>query len=45
VLDADGSNQRCHPFTWTTDADQIRPSSASISQQWATSVLRLKLDG
>jgi DnaB-like helicase N terminal domain len=36
VLDADGWNQRCHPFTWTTDADQIGPSSASISQQWAT---------
>src|ERR671919_81477 len=35
-LDADGWNQRCPPFTWTKDADQIWPSSASISQQWAT---------
>jgi hypothetical protein len=28
MLDADGWNQRCHPFTWTTDAD---PDPAKLS--------------
>jgi hypothetical protein len=36
----DGWNQRCRPFTWTKDADQILAKlKRQIPQRWATRVL------